>query len=287
MGFLSPEDHPALICTGAPFLLGVSYVASLYVWRSQLDRDHPDTIKRRFVSAAFMTIVSPVFVWKFGAGHLLEKYTLMDLIGLRTPGLIQASVLPLLLTMILFLGPTAMLLLDERFRVFCVPMFWKQSLQDWIWWRNHVVAPFSEEFTFRACMVPVLLGYYSHFWAIIISPLFFGVAHFHHMVERIRKGHDVMTSFLVSMFQFAYTTVFGMYSAFLFIKTGHFAAPFIVHAYCNFMGFPDFMEVANSEPKKRAVLITLFVLGVILFYLTYDILTDPEIYSNNIYTGQL
>merc|ERR1719227_90934 len=100
MGFLSPEDHPALICTGAPFLLGVSYVASLYVWRSQLDRDHPDTIKRRFVSAAFMTIISPVFVMMFGV--------------------------PLLLTMLLFLGPTAMLLLDERFRVFCVPMFWEQ-----------------------------------------------------------------------------------------------------------------------------------------------------------------
>ena len=31
MGFLSQEEHPALICTGAPFLLGVSYVASLYV----------------------------------------------------------------------------------------------------------------------------------------------------------------------------------------------------------------------------------------------------------------
>merc|ERR1712029_1261306 len=90
------------------------------------------------------------------------------------------------------------------FRVFCVPMFSKQSLQDWIWWRNHVVAPFSEEFTFRACMVPVLLGYYSHFWAIIISPLFFGVAHFHHMVERIRKGHDILSSFLISMFQFTY-----------------------------------------------------------------------------------
>ena len=49
----------------------------------------------------------------------------------------------------------------------------------------------------------------------------------------------------------------------------------------------NYFQVANSEPKKRAVLITLFVLGVILFYLTYDILTDPEIYSNNIYTGQL
>ena len=150
------------------------------------------------------------------------------------------------------------------------------------------MAPFSEEFTFRACMVPVLLGdlsslyyplttfayvlgYYSHFWAIIISPLFFGVAHFHHMVERIRKGQDVMTSFLVSMFQFAYTTIFGMYSAFLFVKTGHFAAPFIVHAYCNFMGFPDFMEVVNSEPRKRLVLMFLFVMGVVLFYCSYEV----------------
>jgi len=287
MGFLDPTEHPMLISTGAPFLLGVSYVASLYVWRSNLDRDHPDTIKRRFVSAGFMTIISPVFVWKFGASNLLENHTLAELLGLRTAGLLQASILPLLLTMALFLGPTAMLLLDERYRMFCVPMFWRHSLQDWIWWRNHVVAPFSEEFTFRACMVPVLLGYYSHFWAIIISPLFFGVAHFHHMVERIRKGHDVLTSFLVSMFQFAYTTIFGMYSAFLFVKTGHFAAPFIVHAYCNFMGFPDFMEVINSEPKKRLLLMSLFVLGVVLFYLLLEDVTKPELYSNSIYGGEL
>ena len=91
------------------------------------------------------------------------------------------------------------------------------------------------------------------------------------MVERIRKGQDVMTSFLVSMFQFAYTTIFGMYSAFLFVKTGHFAAPFIVHAYCNFMGFPDFMEVVNSEPRKRLVLMFLFVMGVVLFYCSYEV----------------
>ena len=39
------------------------------------------------------------------------------------------------------------------------------------------------------------------FQAIIVSPLFFGVAHFHHMVERIRKGEPVLTSFLISMFQ--------------------------------------------------------------------------------------
>ena len=132
---LSQEDHPILVSTGAPLLLGVSYVASLYVWRSQLDRDHPDTIKRRFISAAFMTLVSPLFVWQCGAANLLDTFSISELLGLRTAGgsesshrfcliltvvyicllfsgLVQASLLPLLLTMILFLGPTAMLLLD-------------------------------------------------------------------------------------------------------------------------------------------------------------------------------
>ena len=166
-------------------------------------------------------------------------------------------------------------------------MFWRQSLKDWIWWRNHVVAPFSEEFTFRACMVPVLLGYYTHQQAIIISPLFFGVAHFHHMVERIRKGQDICTSFLVSVFQFTYTTVFGMYSALLFVKTGHFAAPFLVHAYCNFMGFPHFGKVINSEPKKRLFLILMFVIGALAFYLLLDSFTVVDWYSNTVYKGQL
>ena len=150
-----------------------------------------------------------------------------------------------------------------------------------------MVAPFSEEFTFRACMVPVLLGYYTPQQAIIISPLFFGVAHFHHMVERIRKGQDVFTSFLVSVFQFTYTTVFGMYSALLFVKTGHFAAPFLVHAYCNFMGFPDFGEVLNSEPRKRMLLVTMFVTGAISFYLLLDWFTATDWYSNTVYTEQL
>lgn len=286
MGF-NQTDHPMLVSTGAPFLLGLSYVASLYVWRSNLDRDHPDTIKRRFISAAFMTIVSPVFVYMFGSPELLAKYPLTEIIGLRWPGLVQASIFPLVLTMVLFLGPTVMLLCDDRFRVYCVPMFWRQSLRDWIWWRNHVVAPFSEEFTFRACMVPVLLGYYTHQQAIIISPLFFGVAHFHHMVERIRKGQDIFTSFLVSVFQFTYTTVFGMYSALLFVKTGHFAAPFLVHAYCNFMGFPDFGEVANSEPRKRMFLIVMFVSGALAFYLLLDRFTVVSWYSNMVYTDQM
>ena len=83
-------------------------------------------------------------------------------------------------------------------------------------------------------MMPILLGSYSKTGAVIMSPLFFGIAHFHHMIERIRRGQDMKTAFFISSFQFAYTTVFGMYSAFLFIRTGHLASCVIVHGFCEF-----------------------------------------------------
>jgi len=297
---LESKSSDLLVATGAPFLLGLSYVGSLYVWRSTKDRDHDDTIKRRFISAAFMTLISPVFVHMLGAASLLDKYSLAEVIGLRTAGLGQALVLPLLLTFVLFLGPSVMLFLEVTGIETCssasicwhrlrlnLTFYWRRSIRDWKWWRNHVVAPFSEEFTFRACMLPMLLRHYTPTQAIIVSPLFFGVAHFHHMVERIKKGEPVLASFLISMFQFTYTTIFGMYSALLFIRTGHFAAPFLVHAYCNFMGFPDFAEVANAEPRRRTFLSAMFLLGAISFYLAIDLLTEPSLYQNLVYDGGL
>ena len=61
-----------------------------------------------------MTIISPVFVHQFGSPQLLDKYSLAEIIGLRSSGLLLAVLLPLLLTLVLFLGPSAMLLLDVR-----------------------------------------------------------------------------------------------------------------------------------------------------------------------------
>jgi len=284
---LSQAEYPAVVATGAPFLLGLSYVGSLYVWRSPHGRDHPSTIKRRFVSAAGITLLSPLFVTQWAAPDLLAQYSLPAVLGLRTAGLLQAVLLPLLLTCILFLGPVCQLLVDGRALHYLSSRLWRQACTDWICWRNYVVAPFSEEFTFRACMLPVLLGWYTGLRAILVSPLFFGVAHFHHMVERIRKGQGVGASFLLSVFQFTYTTVFGMYSSYLFVRTGHFTAPFLVHAFCNFMGFPDFGDVVASEPRKRVFLCLMYLAGLLGFYFLLVPLTAPDLYSNTVYRDRL
>jgi len=54
-------------------------------------------------------------------------------------------------------------------------MYWMSNLTNLIWLRNHVVAPLSEEFTFRACMLPLLLQCFRPMTAVFVCPLFFGV----------------------------------------------------------------------------------------------------------------
>lgn len=44
-----------------------------------------------------------------------------------------------------------------------------------IWIRNQIVAPFSEEFSYRSCMMPLLLQCLPPTTAILVNPLFFGI----------------------------------------------------------------------------------------------------------------
>lgn len=77
-----------------------------------------------------------------------------------------------------------------------------------------------------------------------------------------------------------------MYSAYLFAKTGHFIAPFIAHAFCNHMGFPDLQELFNQpEPKKR-ILFSIYVIGLISWIILLPIVTEPKWYLNNMYWQQ-
>lgn len=44
-----------------------------------------------------------------------------------------------------------------------------------------------------------------------------------------------------------YTTAFGAYATWLFIRTGSLAAPVAVHMLCNAVGFPDFDAMAAHQ----------------------------------------
>ncbi|KAK7073109.1 CAAX prenyl protease [Halocaridina rubra] len=267
--------------------LSVLYVGSLYIWNATQGRDHPSTIKKRCISVFFMTIVSPFFVIWWSSNEYEGTGKLWSQMGLRLEGIIPALICPLILTFILFLGPIIQshhtVPITSTLRMYLDPLYWYNTAQNPIWWRNQVVAPFSEEFTFRACMLPILLQCFSPAKAIFVAPLFFGVAHLHHALDRHRLGIDLPAVLLISCFQFLYTSVFGFYSSFLFIRTGHFLPLFAVHAFCNHMGLPELKDMWCKPPPLRNRLLVCHILGLVFWYLLLYPLTEPLYYGNTLY----
>lgn len=91
-----------------------------------------------------------------------------------------------------------MRLLYNIYLMILEPMYWLGSVRTIIWWRNLVVAPLAEEWTFRACMLPLLLQCFTPTTAIFVCPLFFGVAHFHHVVDRVKAGMNLKHALFIS-----------------------------------------------------------------------------------------
>lgn len=81
-------------------------------------RDHPTTIKKRFFSVFIVMLISPFFVYFFSSPNLLKHYTIWEVMGLRTGGLLSAFVIPLLLTVVLFLGPLSVQLTNGIWKVY-------------------------------------------------------------------------------------------------------------------------------------------------------------------------
>ncbi|CAB1460913.1 unnamed protein product [Pleuronectes platessa] len=122
------------VCVVSCLLLACVYVGSLYVWKSNLPRDHPTVIKRRCASVLLVAALSPVAVkaWTHWAEirdtsqrglnpeHVQVKSRVLtlrgtlakhkkfcevnvsvwELMGLRMEGFIPAVTLPLLLTVV-------------------------------------------------------------------------------------------------------------------------------------------------------------------------------------------
>ncbi|XP_071657668.1 CAAX prenyl protease 2 isoform X6 [Patagioenas fasciata] len=209
--------------------LACCYVGSLYVWGSPLPRDHPSVIKRRFTSVLLVSGLAPALVWLWREhSGIKAEWSLPALLGLRLEGLLPATLLPLLLTMILFLGPLIQLSMDCSWR-------WSHGL--------------------RAAL-----------------------AHFHHVIEQLRFRQGSLGSILVAAaFQFSYTAVFGAYTAFIFLRTGHLAGPVVCHSFCNALGFPA-LGAALGHPRRGALL-PCYLGGVLLFLLLLRPLTHPPLFG--------
>ena len=153
----------------------------------------------------------------------------------------------------------------------------RSDSERWVCLRNLVIAPLTEEIVFRACMVPVLesaLGESSSTaassaWRVpLTAPLFFGVAHVHHAVLKIRQGNQPLAGVLLgTALQFAYTSLFGAYVSYAYSRTRSLAAVTVCHALCNGMGLPNVSFLSSRSPlyPYRIGLAAALVAGMVGF----------------------
>ena len=101
--------------------------------------------------------------------------------------------------------------------------------------------PITEELVFRSLLIPLhLLTNMSPSNIVYICPLYFGIAHVHHFYEftLTHPYTPLVPAILRSVIQFGYTTVFGWFATFVFIRTGSVWTVVLAHSFCNWAGLP-------------------------------------------------
>ncbi|KAI8611093.1 hypothetical protein BC830DRAFT_1142811 [Chytriomyces sp. MP71] len=281
--------------------IALVYVASVHVatrlgassLRSRSDsRSDPAVIKRRVAGVALATLFSVAAASLatrthpadliLGAHASLSKVAISALVGAAVPS-------------ILFFGHLVRCILQG------LPVCEVCQEDTILIVRALIAAPISEEICFRSCMVPLFkAGGFTDTATIFTLPLVFGLAHLHHIYDSFREragpkvnfahlflslfgiqkrfGSDhaalanqsaILTQILLqSIFQFAYTTVFGWIATWLLIRTGGGAiAPIVAHTLCNGFGFPDLSCFAEfGRDRKQNIIGISYFIGLSGFF---------------------
>lgn len=284
-----------LLAVSSSLGLSFLFVASLYFWTlvgyGNVGRDEPGTIQRRFVSTLLTCACSTVLIfWLAQPAHGSEGFTRLELLGLQVEGLLRACLACLALTASLFAGPIL-----QGFLACYTNSSTGSSDTIWIRLRGLVMAPITEEFVFRACLMRLCVAAQFPMWAnLVFSPACFALAHAHHFIEHVRKAHAqgliqggrangsseygllnakhvnaaVRRAVVEVAFQMFYTSLFGIYSCFLLLRTGSTVAVILAHAFCNYQGFPDFGFYGHyGHPlyRYRLLIGVMYIVGIVAF----------------------
>ncbi|KAF8042900.1 hypothetical protein BT93_A1279 [Corymbia citriodora subsp. variegata] len=296
------EEGPGLsrpAALAACFSMALLYVVTLYAPTVVLRLPPPSSFKsfmmRRFACAAFSSLVSVAATALVLPIRRWEVCDLLAVYGIRGDHVLQAVVLPLSLTSLMYAGSLALKLLlwvdswkehENCFGCFSFEYIYTsvQFLFRWILsrasnilaWRNFVVAPLTEELVFRACMISILLcGGFEKYSILILGPILFSLAHLNHFMEiYVKQNGQLLKASMIIGLQLGYTVVFGSYASFLFIRTGHLLAPLVAHIFCNYMGLPLLFS------RRKGIATVAFVAGMMGFLWLLFPMTRPDFYND-------
>jgi prenyl protein peptidase len=162
-------------------------------------------IRWRSVMAACTCLYATVLV-SYCQHH---QFWLLHLSGLTLANAIMLLV-PLLSVVLLFVGP----IMEAVSLGFSNPF----AIQDgWVSLRDFIVAPITEEWAFRLCLMSILRGAgYGFGPTLLVGSALFAASHLHHAIALKAQGLPINVIFMRVGFQFAFTFLFGLLSGFWF-----------------------------------------------------------------------
>uniref|UniRef100_A0A0N4ZX19 CAAX prenyl protease 2 n=1 Tax=Parastrongyloides trichosuri TaxID=131310 RepID=A0A0N4ZX19_PARTI len=268
-------DVGIIFCLFAPFI----YLTVLWMFDfNGTDRNALPSVIRR-VTGALCCNLGFIFV----VHMILSKDNIgsFSKMGIKKEGIIASLFVSPIPTISLYFGTIIMLGLDGTLKHIFTYKGWNDCIRDRIFVRNVLFAPISEELAFRACCIPLLINCFEKSTIIFILPLGFSLCHLHHILDDTRKGLSVIGSLLARLFQCSYSYLFGIYAAFLFIRTGNVIAPILSHAICNCLGLPSIHDVSEYPDKlPRMVLYCCHIFGLVMFIFLLFPLTDSILYQS-------
>ena len=244
-------------CVAQSFMFVYSLYLLVPAKIQRLERNDPRHIKHRMIALFIITFVCGLVTWL--AFTRESDFNMLLYGGLSLSG----TFLPVLSYVILFLGPLSQMCL--------LPLSCEPNLcfDWWIDLRNLCIAPITEELVFRSFMAATVLPYFSKQFIVNVLPLFFGVAHVHHAIMRVRRREsNLRDAVSTALFQSLYTTLFGALMMETLLTTNNSLAIILIHSWCNLMGFPPILAIFDGdyELSRRIAVLFFYFLGIYLFF---------------------
>ncbi|KAG6872377.1 hypothetical protein C0995_010191 [Termitomyces sp. Mi166 len=296
------------------FILGFNYVGSLYVskharlsfskdrtnnatgtpygkLKNERWRDDSSVVKARILAGTIATILNCGLVfyilWSV-IGDRPDRFamtleTFVARLGFKIYYLDMDMILPHLVTPVLFIGPLFGMYLGGHLP-FQSRFYFQNDVVDkftsWIGLRNYTMAPITEEIVFRSCVIAVYhMSGASANRMIFLGPLSFGLAHVHHAWDTFnrygRTASAAKRAIVMSLFQLAYTTLFGFYCSYMFLRTGSVYPTITAHIFCNIMGLPEISWELKAYPNRRKAILFAYAVGIMGFALVLGPWTRP------------
>ena len=227
---------------GLSIAVAMAYVVSIYSFRPPeiigKDRDDLAVIYHRFKSVTIMCGMVMMIIPMIMEGDFIENFKAFRLFPHQIDAWIGCW--RVFITMsVLYMGPIWLYIKDT----------WdvKQWKHDGMYnfttvygIRDHIFAPITEEFIYRAVIFHILEVRFAAKSIILWSPLLFGIAHIHHGYHLIREKNLSMAMVVMNgVFQTVYTSLFGVLANYVLYKYDNVWCCVVIHSYCNVMGFPE------------------------------------------------